>query len=154
MLKKYFLFLAAFLVVMFSAFIKPTSSHFISNHVLLRDTIPVTDTTERIFDKVEIEASFPGGDQAWIKFLKKNINGLIGTDNGAPEGQYTVIVQFVVDKYGYITDIRALTNHGYGMEKEVIKLLKRSPKWNPAFQDGRNVKAYRRQPVTFTVRGE
>jgi len=79
---------------------------------------------------------------------------MIATDNGAPQGIYTVMVQFTVDKYGYITDIKALTNHGYGMEKEVIKLLKKSPKWSPAFQDGRNVKAYRRQPVTFTVSGE
>jgi periplasmic protein TonB len=151
MFKKYFLFLAVFLVVILVSFIKPTSSQFNSKHVLLRDTIPVTDTTERIFEKVEIEASFPGGDQAWIKFLKKNVNGMVATDNGAPKGIYTVIIQFVVDKYGYLTDIKALTNHGYGMEKEVIKLLKKSPKWNPAFQDGRNVKAYRRQPVTFTV---
>ena len=154
MLKKYFLSLVVSLVVMLTAFIKPTSSQFISNPVLLRDTIPVTDTAEKIFEKVEIEASFPGGDQAWLKFLKKNVNGMIATDNGAPEGIYTVVVQFTVDKYGYITDIKALTNHGYGMEKEVIKLLKKSPKWNPAFQDGRFVKAYRRQPVTFTVRGE
>lgn len=154
MLKKYFLTLTSFLVVMLAAFSKPTSLQFNSNHVLLRDTIPVTDTTERIFDKVEIEASFPGGDQAWIKFLKKNINWAVAENHGAPEGQYIVMIQFIVDKYGKITDIKALTNHGYGMEKEVIRIMKISPKWNPAFQYGRNVKAYRRQPVTFTVSGE
>ncbi len=154
MLNKYFLFLAVFLVLILVAFIKPTSSQFISKPVLIRDTMPVTDTAEKIYNKVEIEATFPGGDQAWIKFLKKNLNGMVATDNGAPEGQYTVMVQFVVDKYGKITDIKALTNHGYGMEKEVIRFLKNSPKWNPAFQDGRFVKAYRRQPVTFTVAGE
>jgi protein TonB len=154
MLKKYFLFLAVSLAVMLTVFVKPTSSQFIYRPVLLLDTIPVADTTEKIFTKVEIEASFPGGDQAWLRFLKKNLNGRVGQDKGAPEGQYTVMIQFVVDKYGYITNIIALTNHGYGMEKEVIKLLQRSPKWNPAFQDGRFVKAYRRQPVTFTVSGE
>ena len=154
MFKKYFLCLATFLAVILTAFIRPPSSKFISKLGLLKDTIPVTDTIEKIFEKVEIEASFPGGDQAWLKFLKKNVNGMIATDNGAPQGIYTVMVQFTVDKYGYITDIKALTNHGYGMEKEVIKLLKKSPKWSPAFQDGRNVKAYRRQPVTFTVSGE
>jgi len=104
-----------------------------------------------IFNKVEIEAQFSGGDKAWLNFLVKNLDGDIAVKNGAPAGNYTVIIQFVVNKEGEVTDIRALTNHGYGMEQEVIRLLKKSPKWSPAIQDGRKVKAYRKQPVTFQV---
>ncbi len=108
----------------------------------------------KIFDKVEIEASFPGGDSKWRQYLERNANGQVATDNGAPEGTYTTVVQFVVDKEGNISDVRALTNHGYGMEEEAIRVIKKGPKWNPAVQNGRQVKAYRKQPITFRVESE
>jgi len=72
----------------------------------------------KIFDKVEIEAAFPGGDSKWRQYLERNCNGQVATDNGAPEGTYTTVVQFVVDKEGNISDVKALTNHGYGMEEK------------------------------------
>ncbi len=114
---------------------------------------PVEDEN-KIFDKVEIEASFPGGDSKWRQYLERNANGQVATDNGAPEGTYTTVVQFVVDKEGNISDVRALTNHGYGMEQEAMRVIKKGPKWTPAIQNGRQVKAYRKQPITFQVTGE
>jgi protein TonB len=112
------------------------------------------DDENKIFDKVEIEASFPGGDSKWRQYLERNANGQVATDNGAPEGTYTTVVQFVVDKEGNISDVRALTNHGYGMEEEAIRVIKKGPKWSPAIQNGRQVKAYRKQPITFRVESE
>ncbi len=100
---------------------------------------------------VEKEASFPGEDKAWKNFLSKNLNPDVPAKNRAPEGTYLVVVQFVVDKEGHIADIKPLTEFGFGMEEEVIRILKKSPQWTPAFQFGRSVKAYRRQPVTFVV---
>jgi len=108
----------------------------------------------KIFDKVEIEASFPGGDGKWRQYLERNCNGQVASDNGAPEGTYTTMVQFVVDKEGNISDVKALTNHGYGMEQEAVRTIQKGPKWTPAIQNGRQVKAYRRQPITFQVQGE
>lgn len=108
----------------------------------------------KIFDKVEIEASFPGGDAKWRQYLERNAQGQVATDNGAPEGTYTTVVQFVVDKEGNISDVRALTNHGYGMEQEAMRVIKKGPKWIPAVQNGRQVKAFRKQPITFQVQGE
>ena len=112
------------------------------------------DDENKIFDKVEIEASFPGGDSKWRQYLERNANGQVANDNGAPEGTYTTVVQFVVDKEGNISDVRALTNHGYGMEEEAIRVIKKGPKWSPAVQNGRQVKAYRKQPITFRVEAE
>lgn len=112
------------------------------------------DDENKIFDKVEIEASFPGGDKKWRQYLERNANGQVATDNGAPEGVYTTVVQFVVDKEGNISDVRALTNHGYGMEEEAMRVIKKGPKWSPAIQNGRQVKAYRKQPITFQVQSE
>lgn len=108
----------------------------------------------RIFDKVEIEASYPGGDGKWRQYLERTLNANTPVDNGAPEGTYTTVVQFVVDKEGNISDVRALTNHGYGMEQEAVRVIQKGPKWTPAQQNGRFVKAYRKQPITFQVTGE
>jgi protein TonB len=108
----------------------------------------------KIFEKVEIEASFKGGEAAWRKYLERNLNANTPVDNGAPEGTYTVWVQFIVDREGAISDVKALSNHGYGMEEEAVKVIRKGPAWVAAIQNGRPVKAYRKQPITFIVTGE
>ncbi len=112
------------------------------------------DDPNKIFEKVEIEASFKGGESAWRKYLERNLNASTPVENGAPEGTYTVWVQFVVDREGAISDVKAQTSHGYGMEQEAVKVISKGPKWEPAVQNGRKVKAYRKQPITFVVQAE
>ena len=102
----------------------------------------------------ENEASFPGGEKGWRKFLEKNLNGDVPVNNRVRDGIYTVLMQFVVEKDGSLSGLTAKTHHGFGMEAEVMRLLKVSPKWIPARQFGRPVKAYRIQPVTFQVTTE
>ncbi len=116
--------------------------------------VVVKDETnyDQTFTKVEVEASFPGGMAAWRKFLERNLSGDASAD--APAGSYSVVVQFIVDKEGNVSDVKALTSHGYGMEEEAVRVIKRGPKWTPAIQNGRQVKAYRKQPVTFLINGE
>ena len=106
---------------------------------------------DSLFTREEREASFPGGQQGWIRFLQKNLNANVPVDNGAPGGIFQVIVKFMVAPDGSISDVKAETKHGYGMEEEVIKIIKMGPAWIPAVQYGRKVNAYRRQPVTFVV---
>jgi protein TonB len=106
---------------------------------------------DQTFTKVEVEASFPGGEGQWRKFLERSLNASAPVDNGAPSGSYTVQVQFIVDKEGNVSDVKALSSHGYGMEEEAVRVIKRGPKWTPAIQNGRQVKAYRKQPITFVV---
>ena len=115
------------------------------------DTTKPSDTDNKIFDKIEIEPSFPGGDSKWRLYLERNLNASIPTINKAPAGAYTVIVQFIVDLDGFITNVRSLTKHGYGMEEEAMRVIKKGPKWIPALQNGRHVKAYKKQPITFVV---
>lgn len=114
-------------------------------------TAPTPDTSLRIFEKVEVEASFPGGIPGWRSFLERNLNAMVPIDNGAPNGKYLVIVQFIVNKEGGISDIKPLTKEGYGMEQEVVRIMKKSPSWTPAIMNGKPVNAYRKQPVTFMV---
>lgn len=110
-----------------------------------------SDDENKVFTKVEVEAGFPGGEGGWRRYLTNNLNANTPVENGAPEGTYTVIVRFIVSKDGSISDVQAETSHGYGMEEEAVKIIKRGPKWTPAIQNGRNVNAYRRQPITFLV---
>lgn len=97
------------------------------------------------------EASFKGGPAKWMNFLQRNLDPLVPMNNNAPAGRYTVIARFIVKSDGTLDDIRTETNFGYGMENEVIRLLKKSPKWLPAVFLDKPLNAYRRQPITFEV---
>jgi|CXWL01.1.fsa_nt_gi protein TonB len=100
---------------------------------------------------VEVPAKFTGN---WINFLKKNLNAETPVNNGAGPGRYTVVVQFVVDKEGNVSEIKPLTNHGYGLEEEAVRVLRKAGKWEPAIQNGYKVKAYHKQLITFEVMEE
>lgn len=110
---------------------------------------PVNDN--QIFTKVEVEAAFPGGDGAWRRYLTNNLDANVPIENNADPGTYTVVVRFIVSKDGSVSDVTAETKQGHGMEEEAVKIIKKGPKWTPAIQNGRNVNAYRRQPITFIV---
>lgn len=97
------------------------------------------------------EADFPGESYGWMNYLTKNLNADVPVKRGAPEGTYTVLIQFVVEKDGTLADLKSLTEMGYGMEEEALRILRRSPKWRPAIHFGKPVKAYRIQPITFGV---
>jgi protein TonB len=107
-----------------------------------------TDDPNYIFIKVEKEAEYEGD---WAKFLRGNLRPEAAQEKDVPNGSYTVWIQFVVDADGSISRIEALTNHGYGLEEEAIRVVKKSKKWLPAVQNGRKVKAYRKQPITFVI---
>lgn len=106
---------------------------------------------EKIFSRVEVEASFPGGDDAWRSYLRKNLNAATPVDHGAKAGVYTVIVKFIVGRDGSLTGVACETDPGFGMCQEAMRVIKAGPKWTPAIQNGRNVNAYRRQPLSFMV---
>jgi hypothetical protein len=109
---------------------------------------------DKIFTQVENEPKFPGGDSAWRHYLEKNLNPGIPVDNGAPEGTYKVIVKFIVNIDGSISDVQAETKHGYGMDSAAVALIKKGPSWVPAIQNGRNVTAYKKQPITFVLEAQ
>jgi protein TonB len=107
-----------------------------------------------IFTTVQIEAQFPGGLGAWKKFLERNLNRDLPLDNGAPVGRYTVVVSFVVDKHGQISDVQAENNPGFGTMEEAVRVILKSQQWTPAVQNGRNVTYRQRQSITFVVSEE
>jgi len=104
----------------------------------------------KVFEKVEIEAQFPGGEGAWNKYIKKEIEKYIDELQDAGVSG-TCVVQFIVDKEGNISDVEALTMKGTKLAEICTNAVKKGPKWTAAEQNGRKVKAYRKQPVTFQI---
>ena len=107
--------------------------------------------TDSIFQKVEVEAYFPGGEQAWNRYvqiqIEKNIDKIVRNKKSAG----TCEVQFIVDKDGTVTNVEALTLKGSLLAKILVDAIKDGPKWVPAYQFGKPVKAWRRQKVTFRM---
>lgn len=97
----------------------------------------------------EIEAEFKGGIEDWIRYIQKNIDFPDRARKLGKEG--SLMLQFVVNTDGTTSDFKLLRSIEYSLDEEAIRLISNSPKWRPAHQDGRMVKAYRRQPLTFKL---
>ena len=111
----------------------------------------VTEDYDKEFKTVQIQAKFPGGLDAWAKYLQRNLRQDTPTENGAPTGNYTVIVSFLVDKTGAISEVKAENDPGYGTAAEAVRVIQRGPTWTPAVQNGRNVIYRQKQQITFQV---
>lgn len=109
------------------------------------------DKMEEEFRSVQIAAEFPGGIKEWQKFLERNLNSELPTENGAPVGVYTVVVTFIVDIDGKVSDVQAESDPGYGTKDEAIRVIRKGPKWIPANQNGRSVEYRHKQAITFKV---
>lgn len=108
------------------------------------DTIPQEYSVT--FTKVENPPSFPGGDTAWINYLIKNLRYPDEAIKKKVSG--TVIVQFIIDEKGNITDIEAIKGPKE-LRAESERIIKESGKWIPGRQNNRTVKAYYNQPIVF-----
>lgn len=101
------------------------------------------------FIPIEIAAKFDGN---WGKFLETNLNAEIPVNNGAPSGRYPIVIRFTIDENGNIISTEALTNYGYGMEQEAIRVIKKAnARWEAPFQNGVKLKASMKQQITFIV---
>ena len=110
------------------------------------------DTARHItFTKVEIEADYPGGQAAWIRFLNKNLH--YTDDAGAFSGY--IVAQFTVDTTGDISDIKVVKGASdAALTKEVIRVIGISGKWLPAIQNGHKVRSYKRVPISINLKEE
>jgi protein TonB len=94
----------------------------------------------------EIAPSYPGGLQAFKDYLSRH---LVVPEELESGDKKTVVVHFLVDIDGSISRIEIIQSGGNNFDKEVIRVLSKMPKWNPAVQNGHKVAVPFTQPVTF-----
>lgn len=111
----------------------------------------VEEETDEIFTIAETNPTPPGGMEAFLGYLAKNIVYPEQARRMGMEGK--VFVEFVVDKNGNLTDIRALKGIGGGCDEEAVRVLKAAPAWSPGKQRGRPVKVKMVVPVFFKLGG-
>lgn len=127
------------------------------NNATGNEVIKQQEDYDKLFTAVEIPSEFPGGEAAWRKYVERNVNADAPKDNGAPVGKYVVIVSFIVEKDGSITDVQGQLQSGgedYGTVDEAVRAIKKGPKWNPGVQNGIKVRSTKRQPIVFNVADE
>jgi protein TonB len=98
----------------------------------------------------ERESEFPGGGQAWLKYLTKNLQYPERAMNSNIEGDVRVV--FIIDKQGNVADPYIAHSVEYSLDEEALRIIKESGKWSPAFQNGKIVKSYKAQPIRFRLR--
>ena len=103
----------------------------------------------KVFDVVEQMPQFPGGQQALFEYLSKNIKyPVIAEENGV---QGRVIVTFVVERDGSITDVKVVKSVDPSLDKEAQRVVKAMPHWIPGKQNGSAVRVKYTVPVTFRL---
>lgn len=104
---------------------------------------------EKVFDVVEQMPQFPGGDAALFEYLSTHIKyPTIAEENGV---QGRVIVTFVVERDGSITDVKVVKSVDPSLDKEASRLVAGMPKWIPGKQNGSAVRVKYTVPVTFRL---
>lgn len=93
----------------------------------------------------EVRPEFPGGVEGWRRFLQKNLR----SKESDEAYKVVVIVKFVVNEDGGITNLEIAQSGGKEFDNEVLRVMKKSPKWIAGSDRGRKVKVYHSQPVVF-----
>ena len=92
------------------------------------------------------EPGFPGGPAAWLKFLQRSLQA---PEDIEPGRRIEVYVRFWVDVDGSVSRAEIIKSGGNAFDKEVLRVVKKMPKWEPALQAGRPIAVAFQQPVIF-----
>lgn len=107
------------------------------------------DDDERIYEVVEENAQFPGGDEACLKWLAEHLKYPSICQEQGVQGR--VFLAFVVNKDGSIVDVEIKRSPDPNLSKEAERVVKAMPKWKPARQGNRNVRSRFTLPVMFRL---
>ena len=110
---------------------------------------PKPEVATKIFDVVEEMPSFPGGNGALMSYLASNIKyPVVAQENGV---QGRVIVSFVVERDGSISDVRVARSVDPSLDREAQRVVKSMPRWKPGKQNGSAVRVKYTVPVVFRL---
>lgn len=110
---------------------------------------PAEEVVDEVFTIVEDQPEFPGGMAAFYKYVGDNMDYPSQARRMGIEGR--VYVQFVVDKDGSVTEVKAVKGIGAGCDEEAERVLREAPKFKPGKQRGRPVKVRMVLPIIFKL---
>lgn len=103
--------------------------------------------SSKIFGAAEEMPSFPGGEKALMQYIKDNTYYPEEMCEGAAQGR--VMVGFVINEDGSISDVKVLRSLTPELDEVAVKIVNGMPKWNPGKQNGKAVKTKYTVPVSF-----
>jgi TonB-dependent SusC/RagA subfamily outer membrane receptor len=104
-----------------------------------------------VFTTVDVLPVFNKVDNGWARYLERSLDRDLPKRRGAPAGQYTVMVSFIIDKNGKVQNVKSLNDPGYGSAEEALRVIEHCPNWIPAKQNGLAVNYTMRQAIVFMV---
>ena len=110
----------------------------------------VSQKNDDVFDIVEQMPEYPGGMQALMEFLKENIKYPEDAQKQKVEGR--VLVKFVVETDGSITNLEVVKHAFPSLDAEAVRVLSAMPKWTPGKQKGQVVRVKFVVPINFNLR--
>lgn len=104
-----------------------------------------------VYDQYGVDAfpEFPGGMEAWAKFIRKNLNYPYAAQEAGVQGK--VFISFVVERDGSITDVKVAKGIGFGCDDEAIRVIKKSPRWKPGMQNKQSVRVRYNMPINYML---
>ena len=117
--------------------------------VLRKYSDSVTNEKDSVYLQYHVDkkAQFPGGLDSLNSFIKKNLCYPPETRDICIEG--TVIVQFIIEKNGAVSDVKVIRSVDPLLDKEAVRVVTSMPNWIPAEKDGKAVRSYYTLPIRF-----
>ncbi len=110
---------------------------------------PKPEVATKVFDVVEEMPSFPGGSAALMSYLNGNTKyPVVAQENGV---QGKVIISFVVERDGSISDVKVARSVDPSLDREAQRVVKSMPRWTPGKQNGQTVRVKYTVPVVFRL---
>jgi protein TonB len=112
---------------------------------------PTEDKQERVFDVVEVMPQYPGGIPQMMKFISSNIKYPKDAIKKGMQG--AVVVQFVVEPDGSVSNVHVVRSVFPSLDTEAVRMVKAMPKWSPGMQNGKPVRVRYNVPIRFSLNG-
>ena len=106
-----------------------------------KDTAP----DDKVYEVCEQMPIFEGGDAALLKYLRENLKYPDKTKDRGVQGR--LVIGFIVEKDGSLTDVKVLRPVDIDLDAEVLRLVKGMPKWLPGRQNGKRVRVRYLLPI-------
>ena len=114
------------------------------------DQVPANDDPEKVFQVVEVQPEFPGGQQEMMKYLRSTLKYPEAARAAGVEGR--AFVQFVVKADGSICDVQIMRTSGdESLDAEALRVVKSMPKWKPAMNKGKAVNVKFVLPIVYKL---